>query len=115
MEHFIDENPSITENELFDLAMSQWLLTDLNDMECKCFPEEVLETQFFQLNGKFPVQMNHILDICTMVYEIVCTFACNSFSFYFLAESAYEQYRHFFGKAIDEVIENTQFTTTVKK
>lgn len=64
MEHFIDENPSITDNDLFDLAMNQWLLTDLNDMECKCFPEEVLNTQMFQLQGKYPVQMSHILDIC---------------------------------------------------
>lgn len=68
MDHFIDENPSITDNDLFELAMNQWLLTNLNDMECKCFPEDVLNTKMFQLQGKYPVQMYHILDICKNSY-----------------------------------------------
>lgn len=112
MEHFIDENPQITENELFDLAMNQWLLTDLNEMECKCFPEEVLDKKLFLLEGKYPVQMSHILDICKAVPYLLKNF----FNiFYFLAESAYDQYRNFFGKPIDEVVEKKEWTTTAKK
>lgn len=64
VDYFYTENPQLSNSELFDQTMEQWLLGDLADIGLGCLPESVMnDTNQFNLNAKYPLQMQYILDI----------------------------------------------------
>lgn len=70
VQFFIGEDPNISANQLFKQAEEQWELSDLCDSGIKCLPDSIFNVKESQIiNGTFPVQMQHLLDITESPYD----------------------------------------------
>lgn len=70
VEFFIDENPSITANQLYQQAEEQWELSDLCDSGIKCLPDTIFDKKESQIiNGAFLLQLQQLLDISESPYD----------------------------------------------
>ncbi|XP_031640716.1 recQ-mediated genome instability protein 1-like [Contarinia nasturtii] len=70
VEFFIDENPSISINQLCQQAEEQWELSDLSDSGIKCLPDSIFARKDIQtINGTFPLQIQFLLDISESPYD----------------------------------------------
>lgn len=55
---------------MFQQAEEQWHLSDLSDSGVKCLPDSIFNVKQSQIiNGKFPLQMNYLLDISESPYD----------------------------------------------
>lgn len=67
---FIEENPSISANQLYQQSEEQWELSDLCDSGIKCIPDTILRKKESQIiDGTFPVQLQQLLDISESPYD----------------------------------------------
>lgn len=67
---FIGEDPSITNNQLYQQADEQWELSDLGDSGIKCLPDTIFNDKNSHIiNGTFPVQLQQLLDISESPYD----------------------------------------------
>lgn len=70
VQFFIDENESITTNQLYQQAEEQWELSDLCDSGIKCIPDSILNNKASHIiNGTFPLQMQWLLEISESPYD----------------------------------------------
>uniref|UniRef100_A0AAG5DMF9 RecQ-mediated genome instability protein 1 n=1 Tax=Anopheles atroparvus TaxID=41427 RepID=A0AAG5DMF9_ANOAO len=84
----LQENPKISNESLFQFALSQWLLADLNDVGVGALPPMLNgKIEAHTLSGTFPVQMQHLIDI---------------------SEPAYDQWRDLYNKKLDEAEDEVQ-------
>lgn len=61
---FIEEDPAISINQLYDQANEQWQLSDLSDSGVPCLPESIfVNKQVHMINGNYPLQIQYLLDI----------------------------------------------------
>ncbi|CAO1420605.1 unnamed protein product [Diamesa tonsa] len=85
IEFFIQQNPRISNTDLFSSAMDQYLLGDLTEIAIPTLPDSIaLKKEPFILNGKFTLQMMQLIDI---------------------SESPYDQWRKLHNKVLDDVDE----------
>uniref|UniRef100_A0A182PC92 RecQ-mediated genome instability protein 1 n=1 Tax=Anopheles epiroticus TaxID=199890 RepID=A0A182PC92_9DIPT len=84
----VQENPTITNEGVFQFAFSQWLLADLKEIGHGALPPGLdAKVEQHTLNGSFPVQMQYLIDI---------------------SEPAYEQWRALYDKKLDEAEDEVQ-------
>ncbi|XP_055631284.1 recQ-mediated genome instability protein 1-like isoform X2 [Toxorhynchites rutilus septentrionalis] len=84
----LQENPRTSNDTLFKFAFDQWILADLNEIGVSCLPETTqTEVKCFTLSGKFPVQLNFLIDI---------------------SEPCYDQLRNLYNKKLDEADDEIQ-------
>lgn len=70
VEFFIEENPSISSNQLYQQAQEQWELSDLCDSAVKCLPDSIFNRKDIQsITGTFPLQLQSLLDISESPYD----------------------------------------------
>ncbi|XP_052891265.1 recQ-mediated genome instability protein 1-like [Anopheles moucheti] len=85
---YMQENPKISNEALFQFAFSQWLLADLNEIGIAVLPAGMdVKVEQHTLNGSFPVQMQYLIDI---------------------SEPAYDQWRALYDKKMDEADDEVQ-------
>lgn len=64
IEWFLSETPNILIDELYRKALEQWQLSDIAESGLKCIPDVVQSnTKEFELNGKYVLQMQYLIDI----------------------------------------------------
>lgn len=62
--------PDISSEQLFQQAQEQWELSDLSDSGVRCLPDSIFSVKQSQtINGTFPLQMQHLLDISESPYD----------------------------------------------
>ncbi|XP_058465296.1 recQ-mediated genome instability protein 1-like [Malaya genurostris] len=84
----LQENPKTSNESLFKFAFDQWVLADLKDIGTSSLPENIdTETKTFMLNGRFPLQLNYLIDI---------------------SEPCYDQLRNLYNKTMDEADDEIQ-------
>uniref|UniRef100_A0A182JTR1 RecQ-mediated genome instability protein 1 n=1 Tax=Anopheles christyi TaxID=43041 RepID=A0A182JTR1_9DIPT len=84
----VQENPSISNEGVFQFAFSQWLLADLKEIGIGAFPPGLdMKGEQHTMSGSFPVQMQYLIDI---------------------SEPAYEQWRALYDKKLDEADDEVQ-------
>lgn len=89
VEWFIEEDQSIQIGQLYTQAEEQWQLSDLSDSGVACLPDSIFtQKQSHIVNGKFPLQMQYLVDI---------------------SESAYDQLQKIYGKELDVGKEKPEF------
>lgn len=70
---FIEEEPNLTVDELFERAREQWMLSDLGDSGKPCLPDSIFDMKESHIvEGVYSVQMQYLLDICE------CELNCHS-------------------------------------
>lgn len=70
VQFFIEENPTISIDQLFQQAEEQWELSDLGDSGIKCLPDSIFnKKECHTINGTFPLQMQFLLDISESPYD----------------------------------------------
>lgn len=95
VQFFIEEDPTIPVNQLFQQSEEQWHLSDLCDSGIKCLPETIFTKKECQMiNGTFPLQMQYVLDI---------------------SESPYDQLQKIQNKEIEMAKEQPEFKQTYQK
>ncbi|XP_058828091.1 recQ-mediated genome instability protein 1-like [Topomyia yanbarensis] len=88
----LQENPKTSNESLFKFAFDQWILADLKEIGVSSLPESIdTETNSFMLNGRFPLQLNYLVDI---------------------SEPCYDQLRNLYNKKMDEADEEIQMRKT---
>ncbi|XP_053670396.1 uncharacterized protein LOC128720728 [Anopheles nili] len=84
----LQENPKISNENLFQFAYSQWLLADLTNIGIPVLPPDFdKKVEQHTLSGSFPLQMQYMIDI---------------------SEPAYEQWRNLYDKKLDEADDEVQ-------
>lgn len=64
LEHFLQEEPNICVQDLYDKTVEQWLLNDLGEIGLGCLPDSVCTDAGIQmLNERYHLQMQYVLDI----------------------------------------------------
>lgn len=70
VQFFIEEEPSISSNQLFQQAEEQYELSDLCDSGIKCIPDTVFsKKESHIIDGTFPLQIQKLLDITESPYD----------------------------------------------
>lgn len=70
VQFFIEENPTISIDQLFQQAEEQWELSDLGDSGIQCLPDSIFnKKESHMVNGSFPLQMQFLLDISESPYD----------------------------------------------
>ncbi|XP_055538364.1 recQ-mediated genome instability protein 1-like [Wyeomyia smithii] len=84
----LQENPKTSDEALFKFAFDQWILADLKEVGVSSLPANVeTETKCFTLTGKFPLQLNYLMDI---------------------SEPCYDQLQNLYNKRLDEAEDEIQ-------
>lgn len=61
----VQENPTISNEGVFQFAFSQWLLADLKEIGTGVLPPGLAQKgEQHTMSGSFPVQMQYLMDIC---------------------------------------------------
>lgn len=97
---FIEQIPNVTDDQLLENAMQQFLLGNLADIGLPSIPETVLTVDGKQIiEGKFVVQVQSIIDVCESCYF----FLLLQILLYkiLLAQSAYDQLQNLYNKKVD--------------
>lgn len=70
VEWFLSENSQISNDELFQKAYEQWLLSDLIESGVKCLPQSVQNNKNeFEVTGNYALQMQFLIDIGKFLME----------------------------------------------
>ncbi|XP_076076217.1 recQ-mediated genome instability protein 1-like [Mytilus galloprovincialis] len=66
-----EENQGSTpsQQQVNKLVFEQWLLSDLHELGTQCLPEQINNSDKFQLNGKFALQIDSMVDISQSCYS----------------------------------------------
>ncbi|XP_552585.4 recQ-mediated genome instability protein 1 [Anopheles gambiae] len=84
----VQENPTISNEGVFQFAFSQWLLADLKEIGTGVLPPGLAQKgEQHTMSGSFPVQMQYLMDI---------------------SEPAYDQWRALYDKKLDEADDEVQ-------
>lgn len=66
----MEENVTLSNNELCEKAQEQWELSDLSDSGVPCLPQSIrIQKTCHEINGTFPVQMQYLIDISESAYN----------------------------------------------
>lgn len=58
-----------SQQQVNELVFEQWLLSDLHELGTQCLPEQLKNFDKFQLNGKFALQIDSMVDISQSCYS----------------------------------------------
>lgn len=66
----MEENATLSNNQLYEKAQEQWELSNLSDSGVPCLPQSILIHKACQeINGIFPVQLQYLIDISESAYD----------------------------------------------
>lgn len=72
VEYFLQGEPNICLQALYDKTLEQWLLNDLGDISLGCLPDSVCNDTGIQiLNEHYPLQMQYVLDIGKFICHLL--------------------------------------------
>lgn len=72
VEHFFEEEPNISLQDLYNKTLEQWLLNDLGEIGVGCLPDSVCnDTGIHMLNERYPLQMQYVLDIGKFFFRML--------------------------------------------
>ncbi|CAG2250811.1 HNRNPABD [Mytilus edulis] len=63
------EGSTPSQQQVNKLVFEQWLLSDLHELGTQCLPEQINNSDKFQLNGKFALQIDSMVDISQSCYS----------------------------------------------
>ncbi|XP_063402876.1 recQ-mediated genome instability protein 1-like [Mytilus trossulus] len=58
-----------SQQQVNKLVFEQWLLSDLHELGTQCLPEQINNSDKYQLNGKFALQIDSMVDISQSCYS----------------------------------------------